>query len=524
LLDWRLCQAYNGFLFSAITETPHPEKLPKPECAGCHERAAQLYKSDFHSTMGFICVRCHNVHFLDKERKTCVSCHGSAKHAFLPGRERHLQSLPCLACHGRPDKTSLRVQVTIKGKNLPDAALFQRGSHVIDRDEWLRFQNLLQTSFKGKYSIEKRYGTSGGAHTVTAKPVPCGTCHAEGGYFSDALLKVIDSATYEMPIDRRAFIPVLPVGEDFAETVHGKNGVKCVDCHESGRKAPRGWAPDPSVCRKCHGDVWEERSQSVHAKEGAAQCIDCHNPHRIKSYRDLSAEARVAICARCHGDYLEKHGWLPNTRLHFGYLECATCHSPKSQKSIVFYFAEEGRRKVPLSYERLVALYGKNPASFIEGGIDREVDSRIGGLLSVLRGRDKRIMLDASIIVTKVYHNHTERPIGEKKCLPCHSRQAGFYDSMFFELPGKETAEYTPVRGTALSSYPIGTFVDLFLLGEDNLTKSDFWTLLGLKKHGEKRRLAELGFKLIDLFGLLLIFLVLAGICIHLILRLLVRR
>ena len=511
---------------SSVTELPHAAKLPKPDCAGCHEKTVGLYRTDFHSTFGLACVRCHNVHFLEKGRKTCNSCHGNVKHAAMPSRQRHLGSVPCLSCHGRPDKTELRIRVTVKGKKAPDAATIDtNGNHLIDREEWRRFEGLLQHSFEGNYSMEKRYLTSGGFHTVTAKPAPCSTCHSEEGYFSDALLKVADSRSYEIPIDRRVFIPVLPASEDFSRTVHGENGVTCVDCHGSEKKTAHGWKMDSTVCAKCHKDVSEARTQSVHVKKNAVVCVDCHNPHRIKSYRDLTAEARVAICARCHGNYLERHRWLPNTRLHFSYLECATCHSPGSQKSMVYYLAEEDSGvKVPLSYDRLVGLYGEDPARLITSGGDGETDSRIGRLFALLKRRNKHIIIDASIIVTKVYHNYTETRIKEKECLSCHSRQAEFYDSVLFRLPGKESANYIPVKGTVFSSYPIETFVDLFLLGEAKLTKRDFQVFFGLKEPPQAGRVVALSFKLIDFLGLSLTFLVVVGICVHVILRLTVKR
>ena len=40
--------------------------------------------------------------------------------------------------------------------------------------------------------------------------------------------------------------------------------------------------------------------------------------------------------------------------LHFDYLECSTCHSPKSTKSIVFSFSyREGNTKKVLTYNDL---------------------------------------------------------------------------------------------------------------------------------------------------------------------------
>lgn len=313
-----------------------------------------------------------------------------------------------------------------------------------------------------------------------------------------------------------------PTEEDFSKTVHGQNGVTCGDCHGAEKKGAVPQAVDSTVCVKCHQEVAEVYGRSVHAQKGAAQCVDCHDPHHIKSYRDRPAHERVAVCARCHDDYLKKHSWLPNTTLHFNYLECATCHSPRSRKSMVYYFAERSdSRKAPLSYDRLATLSGTDPAALAKKAEEQDPDMAIGSLFTALRQRDKNIIIDASIIVTKVYHDYSEMPVREKACLTCHSRRAAFYHSMFFILPGKESNNYIPVKGTLFSSYPIGTFVDLFLLGEDKLTKNDIRTFVGLKKPGQAN---WMGFKLIDFIGMLLIVLLLIGISIHLVLRLRVRK
>ena len=141
----------------------------------------------------------------------------------------------------------------------------------------------------------------------------------------------------------------------------------CADCHKSQKRISEGWSENATVCVKCHQQVEKTYKGSIHSKNGATHCVDCHNPHRIKSYKELNADERVAVCSRCHKDYLRKHGWLPNTSLHFEYLECATCHSPRSEKSMVFYFARKtAGKKIPLSYDQLIALYGSDPAAVIK--------------------------------------------------------------------------------------------------------------------------------------------------------------
>jgi predicted CXXCH cytochrome family protein len=301
---------------------------------------------------------------------------------------------------------------------------------------------------------------------------------------------------------------------------HG--GMGCTDCHSTIADLPHAEKLPRPVCAKCHEDIGRVYGLSAHAKAGAAQCLDCHNPHSLRPYKELRAAERISVCARCHSDYLKRHSWLPNTTLHFSYLECATCHSPRSQKSMVYSFAKKsGSVKTPLAYSQLAAASGGDPLAFVEGqrmGPDGH-DTGIGKLFTALRQRDKDTIVDASIIVTKAYHDYSETLIKEKECVTCHSREAGFYDSMFFLLPGKESVHYVPMKGTLFSSYPIGTALDFFLLGEDKLTRQDFAAFLGLRQGVTQHD--SLGFKLIDLFGLVLMLLVLAAICVHVILRIL---
>lgn len=253
-------------------------------------------------------------------------------------------------------------------------------------------------------------------------------------------------------------------------------------------------------------------------KVGATHCVDCHNPHRITSYRELGAKARMAVCSRCHKDYVRRHAWLPNTSLHFDYLECATCHSPQSKKSLVFYFVRKSPAgKVKLSYDELVALTGQDPARAF-GEQQGSPDAQIGRLFTLLAQRDKTVTIDASIIVTKAYHDYSETHPRERECVTCHAREAHFYDSMLLLLPGRNSSTYIPVKGTLLAKYPIGTSVDFFLVGEEKMKKGDVYKFLHLRGPW------ELGLKLIDFFGLMTILVVLVGVAVHVVLRLTVRK
>jgi predicted CXXCH cytochrome family protein len=524
---------------SSITSLPHAERLPKPICATCHRKTVEAFDHGIHRGKGLECSQCHNTHMLNKDRRFCVSCHGLVAHTKLPSSAEHLSVLTCTACHGNPERMNLTVYLDLKQNRGPTRAQIDRNSdRFVSKEEWHALGDLLKTEYRGTYDIKRVFRVESDDHAIGKKPVGCAKCHSPQGQFASALLQVKGSEPFSVPMDLTVFVPDLPSEKEFDRTVHGKKGVTCADCHLSQNRFAEGWSENSMVCVKCHENVQTVYKNSLHSKNGATHCVDCHNPHRIKSYKDLTASERVAVCSRCHSDYLRKHGWLPNTALHFSYLECATCHSPRSAKSMIYYFARnEGGKKSPLTYSQLAALYGSdplkqiaqdNPGTSVDEKSGRSVgrrqgvssDEKIGRLFSVLHDRDKRVIIDASILVTNVYHDYSETRLKEKECITCHSGEAAFYKSMFFFIPGKTAPSYVPVKGGLLSSYPLAGIVDFFLLGEDKIRRNDFVTLFG--KEGIPR--SSLGFKIIDFIALLLIFLMLVAIAVHVILRLAVRR
>ena len=501
---------------STITSLPHPDKVPKPACVTCHEKTVSLYGGGIHKQKGLDCKQCHDVHFLQKEKKHCASCHRDVAHPSLPSAKKHLKALACIGCHGAPEKTDIRVHLDLTGsENMALDAIGRDQASVIDKAEWHGLEDLLQTKMKDKYTLTTAYRVVGDPHGVTAKRVECSKCHGERGYFLDAKLEISNKEKVERTLDRRIFIPELPSIKEFGNTVHGKAGVVCADCHLSQKRIAEGWSENTTVCIRCHEETAEVYDASIHSRVGATHCVDCHNPHRIKSYREREAPERIAICTRCHKDYLRKHAWLPNTSLHFSYLECADCHSPRSEKSMVFYFARKTPSgKVRLSHDDLLGLCGEEPSNLVGSS----PDSEIGRAFSTLRTKDKNVIIDASIIVTRAYHDYSETTLKERRCVTCHSREAAFYNSMFFLLPCGDSTTYVPLKGSLLATYPIGTSIDFFLLGQDKIKREDFRRFLS------PERLGGLGFKWIDFFGLLVIALIAVGVAGHIILRLTVKR
>ena len=165
----------------------------------------------------------------------------------------------------------------------------------------------------------------------------------------------------------------------------------------------------------------------------------------------MNVRERLNICSRCHQNYLTKHSWLPNTTLHFNYLECSTCHSPKSTKSIAFYFSyREGDTKKTLTHEDIRSVFsdGKNITSLIDTDSDRSLASReLSDFFIELRKRlNKDLFIGSSIMVTTVHHDYSTMNSQEKICGTCHSKDAPFYESMYLVIPEEKGQVYIPVK------------------------------------------------------------------------------
>lgn len=503
---------------------PHGEKLKKPSCNACHVKASKHYTVSIHKASKVECKSCHTTHAIDKDKKSCTDCHKKVDHRSLPSKEKHLEKLTCHVCHS-PAKTSvIKVNLLVKNKGLISRESIDLDrNNKIDMGEWDNIQALLQKKSKGAYSINKTYITDSDVHGIMKKPLLCKACHIDRQLFDKAKLHVNGIAKFEIPIDPSIFIPEIPSIESYGKTVHGRKGVRCSDCHESQKSM------DDCVCIKCHKDIHKIYKHTIHAQKGATQCTDCHNPHRIQAYKELTAKERLAVCSRCHKDYLEAHRWLPNTTLHFNHLECSTCHSPESAKSMVFYLnARNGNQEEILSYKNLENIFGKNVRTtpLIDKNRDDVIDSReLTDFFTEIRKRHGgNVFIGSSILVTRVYHDYSVKRQKERVCGTCHSETAPFYESMFFILPENGHHAYIPVKGTILSAIPASVFIDVSLLGEQKATWTDVRRFFFLKQGDFARYAGELGFKWIDLIGIGLSCIILFFVFIHILARLLVKR
>ena len=507
---------------TGIKEFPHKENQPKPTCSKCHDEANTYFKKSVHSAKGLTCTDCHNVHST-KKSVGCASCHAKTTHETLPSREKHLAALNCSACHGIPEKSGITATVTLplpKGQFLQKSDIDPDGNGFLDHPEWHALEDLLERDYPGA-SIERQYWSYGNIHGITSKAAGCSECHEKRTRFSTATAKIVGKSSFSIQLDPKTFIPEIPSLSNFQKTVHGKNGVTCIDCHTSREKV------SDKVCLRCHEDIYKTYENSLHGKHNNAACTDCHNPHLIKSYKEYNAKERMSVCSRCHKDYMAKHKWLPNTALHFNYLECTACHSPGSEKSMVFHFTKKREdKKTALTYKDFEQAFGRDIK--LKSVIDKYTGdilkgNDIGNLLADIKKKlDKDVAIESEIIVTKVHHDYSVTRLEEKNCVTCHSPKACFYNSMYLNLPGKEEHIYVPVKGTILSTYPLGMALDIYVLGEQKITGNDINTLVHTAPKDWAGYVKGLGFKLIDAAGISLVILVILGCLLHSILRLLV--
>ncbi|MEJ2382952.1 MAG: multiheme c-type cytochrome [Xanthomonadales bacterium] len=144
------------------------------------------------------------------------------------------------------------------------------------------------------------------------------------------------------------------VHEEYAGSVHAKlvaagqeDAPVCSDCHSAHSIQPRqNYHPESGEpCSKCHKDVYDAYSQSVHGvayMEGntirgefvqAPVCFNCHEAHDVASTVD--SEKVIAQCTSCHEVAKIAHDkWLPNAAMHLESVSCPACHAPNTERRI----------------------------------------------------------------------------------------------------------------------------------------------------------------------------------------------
>lgn len=267
-------------------EFPHPSKLSRVNCAGCHDAAAAAYDASIHAlarrqsstSVAAACSDCHTAHEIRSSKDPASTTYA----LNLPGT--------CARCHGDP---RIIEQGHIRIGNVAD--LYKDSIHgkAVSKSGLLVAANC--TSCHGSHDIRPRTDT--GSRVNRSKiPDTCGTCH-EG------------------------------IQAQYRAGVHGAalgrgqlNAPVCADCHTAHaiqRADVTSWRLDViKECGTCHEDKIKTYRDTFHGQVTSlgfvrvATCSDCHGAHEIHGKADarstVSSARVLSTCRQCHQDATEK--------------------------------------------------------------------------------------------------------------------------------------------------------------------------------------------------------------------------
>jgi len=183
--------------------------------------------------------------------------------------------------------------------------------------------------------------------------------------------------------------------DNYAASVHGKNGYACVQCHTNLGTYPH--PPFPAtdsrdvtlqltkVCDRCHSGEYNLTMDSVHAAaqaagtREAAVCTDCHGSHNVRQWTDskthvILQDVRLDIpvtCSRCHFAIYQKyrnsvHGAALTEESNTDVPTCIDCHG-------VHNIGNPTTAEYRLKSPELCASCHTNPAIMDKYGISTNV-------------------------------------------------------------------------------------------------------------------------------------------------------
>ena len=290
------------FLFWASIAS-NGQKLKDADCLACHSDASLTADENGKTVSLFVDQNKlkHSVHGKTPGLGfTCVDCHKDVKSL---AHETPPKKVTCAECHA----------------NAQDA--YAHSTHA-------------KATKDGKSPAANCEDCHGGAHEIIAPgdpkspvnhaniPNTCGRCHGQQFLMESN------------GVSNQPFI-------SYQQSVHGRaveNGSQqaavCTDCHGSHEILPANEAKSPiykfnvpATCGKCHADVANTFTQSIHGQAIARGnplapvCTDCHGIHTIKAPGNPSssvAEKNLSrdTCAPCHeGVKLSQEFGIPGGRV-----------------------------------------------------------------------------------------------------------------------------------------------------------------------------------------------------------------
>jgi len=182
----------------------------------------------------------------------------------------------------------------------------------------------------------------------------------------------------------------------------------------------------------------------------------------------------------------------------------------------VFNFVGQGEAsgKRVLTYGQLAPFMEKGKEGLYEV-LDQDGDGKLSPseIASFLKNVQERgipdAALDVRILVLKPAHNFTDKGEQTRNCSLCHSENARFYSKLVLEIPERDGNFRTIPVDRQILAYPglrysIG---DFYLLGGSKIRRVDLQEML--------EHIKRIGFKWIDLLGLLAVLSSVGLVCIH---------
>ncbi len=280
---------------SGVKELPHADRLPRVDCASCHDDVAKEYLKSAHGQA------------LGKgtpDAATCASCHGAA-HAIVPlpdPRSRVAKgnlAATCGSCHANPEflarhaipfahpveayERSVHGRAVAAGNDKAPSCSDCHGSHTIlpgrDAASKINHWRVPETCGACHTQIYKTYTGSvhGQAVVHGARDAPvCTDCHGEH--------------TILAPSEKGSLVNPARV-----------SSVTCGRCHADERLAARYNLPRdkvPAYQDSYHGLALRSGAQTV------ANCASCHGVHDILPARDPRSTVHptnlARTCGACH--------------------------------------------------------------------------------------------------------------------------------------------------------------------------------------------------------------------------------
>jgi formate dehydrogenase gamma subunit len=432
-------------------------------CAACHDDAISAVERGGHFHIGedateqLNCSSCHEAHATSRPHlsnrvvQKCNVCHEDDYAEFAGSVHADLMAdgeMNCVSCHA-----------THVAEGQPTD--LDAGCAVCHEDEELDYR-----------SSAHRLGRIRGEHAAS-----CADCH-EG----HTMLAAADTASSihprniaatcaachaDAPVLTSDFVRLPLSVPSYLQSVHGlgyENGsfsngrwnsgrtATCTDCHgvhdlrsAEDRESSINHYNIAATCGRCHEDIVEEYSVSIHGKavslglRESPTCTDCHDEHLIKRHDDptsrVSAEHRAKeLCGDCHTNvemlskygmeagvvesYLDSyHGWAVDRGSQL-VATCTDCHnvheirSPLDPASSVHVanVTETCRRCHPGSNPTFAQSYTHAAALRAKGYDDYARYIYIGLIIFVLGGMTTHNMIISRYEFRRIYKRRRAEP------------------------------------------------------------------------------------------------------------------